>query len=299
MNYAQLRAFYAVAREGGFTKAARALNVTQPTVSGQVKALEEDYGVRLFERRGRRVETTPLGRELLETARRMFDLEEEAHEVLAAARELKRGHLRVGADGPYHVIPALAAFNQRYPGLDVSLKMGNSDEVLRDLLNYASDVAVLANVAEDSRLLAIPLRRDSLVIFVARTHPLARRSTVRLKELDGEAMVLREVGSATRRIFEEALAESGIQPRAVMEMDGRESVREAVAAGLGLGVVSEAEFTPDRRLKALRIGGARLTMTEYVVCLSERRKLKAVDAFVDLAGELAEAKNRAVIGRAR
>ncbi len=289
MNHAQLRAFYAVAREGGFTKAARALNVTQPTVSGQVKALEEDYGVRLFERRGRRVETTPLGRELLATARRMFDLEEAAREVLAAARGLRHGHLRVGADGPYHVIPALAAFNQRYPGIDVSLRMGNSDEVLRDLLDYASDVAVLANVAADPRLLAMPLRRDSLVIFVARNHPLARRSAVRLKELDGQAIVMREVGSATRRIFEEALAESGIEPRSVMEMDGRESVREAVAAGLGLGVVSEAEFIPDRRLKMLRVNGARLTMTEYVVCLSERRKLGAVRAFLELAGKLAAA----------
>lgn len=298
MNYSRLRAFYAVAREGGFTRAARALNVTQPTVSGQVKALEEDYGVRLFERRGRRVETTPLGRELFETARRMFDIEEEARDILAAARELRRGHLRVGADGPYHVIPALAAFNRRYPGLDVSLKMGNSDEVLRDLLNYACDVAVLANVAEDARLLAIPLRRDSLVIFVARNHPLARRPAVGLKELDGEAMVMREVGSATRRIFEHALAESGVRPRSVMEMDGRESVREAVAAGLGLGVVSEAEFTPDRRLKALSIGGARLTMTEYVVCLRERRKLKAVGAFVDLAGRLAATEDRAVVEKA-
>lgn len=298
MNYSRLRAFYAVAREGGFTRAARALNVTQPTVSGQVKALEEDYGVRLFERRGRRVETTPLGRELFETARRMFDIEEEARDILAAARELRRGHLRVGADGPYHVIPALAAFNRRYPGLDVSLKMGNSDEVLRDLLNYACDVAVLANVAEDARLLAIPLRRDSLVIFVARNHPLARRPAVGLKELDGEAMVMREVGSATRRIFEHALAESGVRPRSVMEMDGRESVREAVAAGLGLGVVSEAEFTPDRRLKALSIGGARLTMTEYVVCLRERRKLKAVGAFVDLAGTLAATADRAVVEKA-
>ncbi len=289
MNYAQLRAFYAVAREGGFTKAARALNVTQPTVSGQVKALEEDYGVRLFERRGRRVETSPLGRELLETARRMFDLEEEAHDMLAAARNLRRGHLRVGADGPYHVIPALAAFNQRYPGIEVSLRMGNSDAVLRDLLDYASDVAVLANVAADPRLLAIQLRRDSLVIFVARNHPLARRSAVRLKELDGQAMVMREVGSATRRIFEEALAESGIEPRSVMQMDGRESVREAVAAGLGLGVVSEAEFIADRRLKMLRVNGARLTMTEYVVCLSERRKLRTVGAFLELAGKLAAA----------
>ena len=100
MNHAQLRSFYAVAREGGFTSAARAFNLTQPTISGQVKALEETYGVRLFERRGRRVETTPLGEELLDLARRIFDLEDQARDMLAVARDLGHGSLRVGADEP-------------------------------------------------------------------------------------------------------------------------------------------------------------------------------------------------------
>ena len=288
MNHAQLRAFYAVAREGGFTAAARAFNLTQPTLSGQVKALEETYGVRLFERRGRRVETTPLGEELLDLARRIFDLEDQAGDMLAAARDLGHGWLRVGADGPYHVIPALAAFNQRYPGLKVSLKVGNSEEVLRDLLDYACDVAVLANLQEDPRLFALPFRRDSLMVFVAKDHPLAGHARIGLKDLDGQPMVMREVGSATRRIFEDALHQSGVEVGAVMEMDGREAVREAVAAGLGLGVVSEAEYVADDRLKALGLNGAELSMTEYVVCLAERRKLRIVSAFFELAGKLAQ-----------
>ena len=288
MNHAQLRAFYAVAREGGFTAAARAFNLTQPTLSGQVKALEETYGVRLFERRGRRVETTPLGEELLDLARRIFDLEDQAGDMLAAARDLGHGWLRVGADGPYHVIPALAAFNQRYPGLKVSLKVGNSEEVLRDLLDYACDVAVLANLQEDPRLFALPFRRDSLMVFVAKDHPLAGHARIGLKDLDGQPMVMREVGSATRRIFEDALHQSGVEVGAVMEMDGREAVREAVAAGLGLGVVSEAEYVADDRLKALGLNGAKLSMAEYVVCLAERRKLRIVSAFFELAGKLAQ-----------
>ena len=288
MNHAQLRSFYAVAREGGFTSAARAFNLTQPTISGQVKALEETYGVRLFERRGRRVETTPLGEELLDLARRIFDLEDQARDMLAAARDLGHGLLRVGADGPYHVIPALATFNQRYPGLKLSLKVGNSEEVLRDLLDYACDVAVLANLQEDPRLFALPFRRDALMIFVANGHPLARQTSVGLKELDGQPMVMREVGSATRRIFEDALHRSGVEAGVVMEMDGREAVREAVAAGLGLGVVSEAEYVADNRLKALGLDGAELLMTEYVVCLAERRKLRIVSAFFEIAGRLAQ-----------
>jgi aminoethylphosphonate catabolism LysR family transcriptional regulator len=288
MNLAQLRAFYAVAREGGFTAAARVFNLTQATLSGQVKALEENYGVRLFERRWRRVETTPLGDELLDFARRIFDLEDQARDMLTYARDLGHGWLRVGADGPYHVIPALAAFNQRYPGLNVSLKVGNSEEVLRDLLDYSCDVAVLANLQDDPRLFALPFRRDSLMVFVAKDHPLARHASISLKELDGQPMVMREVGSATRRIFEDALHRSGVEAGAVMEMDGREAVREAVAAGLGLGVVSEAEYVADDRLKALGLGGAKLLMTEYVVCLAERRKLRIVSAFFELAGKLAQ-----------
>ena len=98
MNHAQLRAFHAVASEGSFTRAAVALHVTQPTLSGQVKALEESFGVRLFDRRGRKVMPTELGRELLDLTRRLFGLEAEAEHLLSAARGLSKGHLRIGAD---------------------------------------------------------------------------------------------------------------------------------------------------------------------------------------------------------
>src|SRR3546814_20175459 len=94
-NHAQLRALHRVASEGSFTRAAEALRVTQPTLSGQVKAREEGYGVRLLDRRGRRVEPTELGRALLDVTRRLFSLEEEADQLLSAARGLPRGHLRV------------------------------------------------------------------------------------------------------------------------------------------------------------------------------------------------------------
>src|SRR5215813_11813002 len=120
MLYTQLRAFHTVASEGSFTRAADALHVTQPTLSAQVKALEDTYGVRLFDRRGRRIEATELGRGLLEITRRYFSLEAEAAQLLAATRGLRGGHLRVGADAPQHAIPALAAFSRKYPGVRLS-----------------------------------------------------------------------------------------------------------------------------------------------------------------------------------
>jgi aminoethylphosphonate catabolism LysR family transcriptional regulator len=284
MNHSQLRAFHAVASEGSFTRAAGALHVTQPTLSGQVKALEQAYGVRLFDRRGRRVSPTALGQELLVLTRRLFSLEAETAHLLSAAQGLRKGHLRVGADAPYHVTAALSAFTQRYPGIQLSLTVGNSAELAHDLLEHKLDVAVLANVTGDSRFFAKPLRHDRLVAFVAKTHPWARRRRVDLADLHQQRLVLREQGSATRQIFETAMARRALARGEVLDMNSREAVRETVAAGLGVGVVSAGEFSKNSRLAILELTGGDMAMTEYVVCLAERQDLRLVRSFLDLVG---------------
>src|SRR5258707_2985474 len=151
MNYARLRSFHAVAVEGSFTAAALRLGVSQPTLSAQVKALEEEYGVALFLRRGRGVAATELGRALLATTRRFFAVEEEMAELLQSASALEVGALRLGADSPYHAVPLLAAFRRRYPGIELALTIGNAAEVLDGLLQQQSDIAVLADPAPDPR----------------------------------------------------------------------------------------------------------------------------------------------------
>lgn len=289
MNTIHLRAFHIVATEGSFTTAARALHVTQPTLSAQVRALEETYGVRLFDRTARGVVLTAVGEALLGVTRRLFSLEFEAEEMLSATRELQRGSLKVGADGPHHIIPVLGAFTRRYPGLDVSLDMGTSDRVLRELREYRIDVAILARVDTDPRLHSVPFRRSPLVLFVPRSHPWAGRSSVRLNEVAGERMVLREAASVTRQVFQSALDAAGIRPQSVMQIESREAVREAVAAGLGIGVVALAEFDRDARLKALRVRDKKLEIVEHIVCLAERRRLRIVRAFLEIAAGFADA----------
>ena len=284
MNHAQIRAFHAVATEGSFTKAARLLGVSQPAVTIQVKALEESYGANLLHRRGPRVMLTDLGRGLLDITRRIFGLEQEAEELLAAARELRGGHLKAGADGPYFVMGLLASFIARYPGVRVTVTMGNSQSVLRDLVEYRTDVAVVARVDDDRRFHAVPYACQRVVVFVPRGHEWARRRGIRLAELEGRPMVLREEGSSTRQILEDALAAAKVTPQVVMEIGSREALHEAVAAGLGIGVVSEAELGRDDRLKALTVSDASLEAWEYVVCLKERRNLRTVLAFFELAG---------------
>lgn len=287
MNLTQLRAFHAVARERSFTKAARAARVSQPTLSGQVGALEATHRVRLLERRGRGAEPTAIGQALYELANRLFALEEEA-EALLEGRDsaAPRAHIRVAADGPVHAVPILAAMKKRFPGLTFYLGTGNSAEVLKQLFDYDADVGVMARMVSDPRLHTLAYRRDRLVLFVPARHPLARAGRIGLADLTGTDLVLRERGSITREVFETALAEAGIRPRALVEAESREAVREAVGAGFGIGVVFESELPPDRRFAVLEVSDAALAVGEYVVCLAERRRLPLVRAFLEMAAVL-------------
>lgn len=283
LNHARIRAFHAVACEGSFSKAAAALHVTQPTVSAQVKALEQDHGVRLFHRRRSGVEPTAFGLRLIGLTRRLFDLEEEIEELLSGGRTLVRGHLTVGTDSPAHAARLLAAFAREHPGLSLSLATGNADEMLGALLDYRTDVAIVARSSTDPRVQSLPLGCEPLVLSVHREHPLARRRAVPLAALAEHVLVLREPGSLTRALLEQALAAREVQPRAVMEIDSREAVHEAVAAGLGVGVVARCEVGQDPRIRSVGIADAELLMDEHLVCLRERARLPVVRAFLALA----------------
>ncbi len=282
MNFAQLRAFHAVAAEGGFVKAARKLNVTQPTLSEQVKQLEASYGVQLFERRGRRSEPTDLGRALLDVTRRFFAVEQEAEQLLTAARGLKRGRLRVAADAPYLVMPLLANFGRRHPGIELQLTFGNGEAVLAALRERRADLGVLPDVERERGLHLVALERGQLILLVGRAHAWARRRSVTLAELAGERLILREEGSTTRAILDRALAAAGVTPSASWVVGSREGLREAVAEGLGVGAVFESEIGHDDRVHAVTVRDRSLATTEYLACLAERRDDRVIGAFLEL-----------------
>ncbi len=144
MRLTQLRSFHAVARAGGFTGGARLLHISQPTVTTQVRFLEDACGIELFYRRGHSVSLTPMGEQLFEMAQKIFALETETIHMLKDSGELKSGHLRVGAVGPFHVTEMLARFNRRFPGVQMSVRMGNSEAVLSALLEYRTDIGQIA-----------------------------------------------------------------------------------------------------------------------------------------------------------
>jgi aminoethylphosphonate catabolism LysR family transcriptional regulator len=297
MNLTQLRAFHLVARAGSFSLAARTGGVSQPTLSAQVKALEASYGVGLFDRKGRGVRLTPVGQSLHAVTGRLFAAEEEAQALLAGSRALTRGHLRVSADSAYHVMPILKELKRRHDGLTFSLKIDNSEAVLDQLIDHGADIAVMAKMTSDPRLFSMRLRDDSLVLFVPRAHAWGRRRRVRLEDVAGRDLVVRERGSITREVFETRLAAAGLRPGALVEVQTREAVREAVAAGFGIGVVFESEFGNDPRFHMVRVADADLAVGEYVVCLEERKRLALIRAFLDVAGRFATRSRFATASR--
>lgn len=282
----ELRAFHAAARSGGMSAGARHLGVTQPTISAHVAKLEKRYGIELFHRRGRRVELTDFGRSLLVTTHRLFDAEAEALSLLAQGGSAYRGTLRICAVGPYNAMPMVREFRRAHAGVHVVMQMGDSREIVETVLDYRGDVGVLVHAVEDARIHCMPYRKQPLVIFCHRDDPLATRPALNLADLNGRAFVLREKGSTTRRVLEQVLARHGVSIRCDVEIGSREAVHEAVAQGLGLGVVSATAYRPDERTVRLPIHCDDLCTHVHVVCLAERRHSLLIAHFLQVAEQM-------------
>ena len=282
VNFSQLRSFHAVALTGNVTSAARLLHVSQPTVTTQLKQLEETYGVELVFRMHRGVRLTPVGQQLHKLTMRIFALEEEALNILTDANDVDIGQLSVGAVGPYFSIKLLTEYNRKYPGVKVSLTTGNSSEILKKLLDFQVDVAIIGNVEANPLLSIYPISKHPVVLLVGNSHPWFGKKGAKIHELENIKVVYREPGSETRKVLETALAERGVSPNVVMEVN-REAVREAALQGLGVGVLSQAEYRPGQGLHMIPIEDCEIFTEAFMVCLKERADMRKIKAFLNLS----------------
>jgi aminoethylphosphonate catabolism LysR family transcriptional regulator len=282
VNFNHLRSFYAVAQEMSFTKAAKLLHIGQPTLTVQVRALEERYHVELFLRSARGLQLSNTGQALFAIARQIFLHEEQAVELLRSNNGEVAGQLRVGTVGPNFVMKLLSQFRQAFPLVTMRLDSDNSEGVMRKILDAVTDVAITGNCINDPRLYSAQLGTHEVQLFVNSNHPWAQRETVKLSQLDGQPMIMREVGSMTRTAIEATLAKHHVRPKVVMDVP-REAVREAVREGLGVGIVSEAEFRNDSDLHRLRISDHKSFTHSYAICLRARQFSRPIAAFIELA----------------
>ena len=248
MRYVQLRAFHYVAICGGFSRAAEELLLTQPAISDQVRKLEEEYDVLLFNRMRKQVTLTSAGEDLLKITHRLFDSEQQASDLLSESRALQSGHLRIVADSAHHILQILAAFRKMHPRVSISIRSGNTETVIDSLHEYRADIGILGEMPTLNNFECLRLSSSPIIAFVARDHDLAGTRSMTLAEFQGHSLVLRERGSKTRTKLEQAARAAGAEMQATIEAEGREAVRELVASGAGVGFVSMAEFSPDTRL---------------------------------------------------
>lgn len=284
MRQSQLKAFHNVALHGGFSRAAEAMHLSQPAVSEQVRKLEQDYDVLLFLRDRKRVSLTREGRALFVLTKQYFDVEQQIEEYMSETRTAVEGTLRIIADSAHHITDILGRFRARYPRVFVSVRTGNTEEVVEALRSYNAEIGVVGSLSPGSDLMVHDLGATPIVAFAAKGTAPKGKSSLSLAELAALPLIFREAGSKTRQKIEAEAERQGVRLTPAIEAEGREAMREVVASGAGIGFVSLAEFGNDDRLVQIPINGMNVTMTESLVYMMQRREVKVIRAFMEFAG---------------
>lgn len=240
VTFHQLKVFEVTARRGSFTRAAEELFLTQPTVSIQMKQLAKAVGMPLFEQVGKRLFLTDAGQNLLNTCQDIFTRLEAFEMTLADMQGMKTGQLRLSViSTAKYVIPRLLGpFCQRYPGVDVSLTVTNHEKVVERLRENLDDLYIPSHIPDQVDVSCYDFLDNPLVVLASRNHPLAKHKFLQIKDLNGMDFIMREVGSGTRQAVEKMLMENEISIRVRLELGSNEAIKQAVAGGLGISVLS-------------------------------------------------------------
>jgi LysR family transcriptional regulator, low CO2-responsive transcriptional regulator len=236
----QLRVFETVARRGSFTRAAEELHLAQPTVSVQVKQLADAVRLPLFEQMGKKIFLTEAGRQLYATCRQLFEVWSQFEMTLADLKGMKQGRLRLAVvtTAKYFVPRLLGPFLKRFPGIEVALEVANRNSVVERLVANDDDLYIMGVPPQGLDVETHPFLDNPLVVLARSDHLLAREKRIAFSRLLNEPLVLRERGSGTRTVVERYFADHGYDLRARMELGSNEAIKQAVAGGLGITIMS-------------------------------------------------------------
>jgi DNA-binding transcriptional LysR family regulator len=237
----QLQVFEVAARHGSYTRAAEELFLTQPTVSMQIKHLTKAVGMPLFEQVGKRLFLTQAGQELFTTCQEIFERISQFEMSVADMRGLKQGYLKVAVvTTAKYVIPRLLGpFCQRYPGVEISLKVTNHSGILERLSENKDDLYILSKVPDEPDVKSYPFLSNPLVVLAHHDHPLAKEKHIPIQRLAEEPFITRESGSGTRGYVQNLFDSHNVVPNIKMELASNEAIKQAIAGGLGISVLSQ------------------------------------------------------------
>lgn len=255
----RLKVFRAVAEQLSFRKAGEALYLTQPAVTQQIKVLEDELEIQLFQRAGNQVELTSGGERLLAYVRRIDELLQHAEQELAALRGISGGELRLGVSTTIsqYVLPRmLGEFHRQHPAVRLAVKSGNTQEIVDALMAQQIGLGLIEGPARRRQVRAEPFLQDELVFIVPSTHEWAQQELISLEQMAARPLLMREQGSGTRRVLELALTRCGVKVKSLtiaMELDSTEAIKSAVEAGLGTGFVSRWAIHKEVKMGTLKV----------------------------------------------
>jgi len=284
-TFRQLEIFEAIARLSSFTRASEELFLTQPTVSMQMKKLTETVGVALIEQVGKKIHLTPDGQQLALATREIFGILDRYTMSVAERQGLKQGQLRLMAitTASYFAPRLLGEFARLYPGIDVSLRVTNKEQVLASIADNLDDLYFLGQPPDDIDVIATPIMDNPIEVLAAPDHPLAHKKNLTLERLAQEPWLMREKGSGTRNAIERRFAEHGISIRPRMELGSNEAIKQAILAGLGISAVSRHALTLNQpgQFAVLDVQGFPILRHWYAVYPAGRQLSVVARAFLD------------------
>ncbi len=285
ITFRQLQVFAEVARSGSMARAAEALHLTPPAVSMQVKELEGQVGLPLFDRQGRTVALSTAGEYFLVHARRLLAALKEADDAMARLKRIERGRLTIGmvSTAKYFVPHLLARFNEEHPGIEVKLRLANNRDQLVALMSAGDvDLAIMGRAPRELAARAEPFAAHPHAFVAPPGHPLLGLPHAPADLLTRHPFIVREVGSGTRSAMEQYFAEHRIAPQIAMELPSNETIKQAVIAGMGLSFLSLHTIGLELRtgmLAVLDVVGTPVVRTWNVVHQSARVLSPAAEAF--------------------
>jgi DNA-binding transcriptional LysR family regulator len=292
LNLNQLRVFYHAAKNLNYTVAARELFITQPAVTAQMKAFEEACNLKLFRKKGRNLILTDEGRALFGYAEKIFKHEKEIENAIAEMHELKRGVLSLGTTKAYarYFMPLmLSTFHESYPDVKIQLYEGSSLDMTTSLLEYKNEVAVIAKAVDLPEVNFFPFSKEEMAVIVAPDHHLLEKKAVSFKELAEEPFIMKEKGSGTRKLVEQAFANANCEPNILMETSNTEFIKQLVQRGDGLSIVVKEAVAlelAEKKLAQVPLKGSQIYLDVSIAYLKDQPLSPPARAFVDTLTKL-------------
>ncbi|MGP4080751.1 LysR family transcriptional regulator [Pseudalkalibacillus sp. R45] len=287
MDFHQLKTFYTVAKHKNFTRASKELAISQPAVSRQIESLEKYFDLTLFHRVGRHIELTDAGKTLYTMGEQILALVQKTSAVLDGMKNLESGSLQVGASttiGNYFMVPVVMKFMERYPGIQLNLDIKSTTEIQQQIERNLLDIAIVPEIPSSQSLVKESFLNDDIVLIAPKSHSLTMKKDVTLKDVSNEKLIVRGVGSNTRKTIEEHFKKHNVELNPAVELGSTEAIKQAVIAGGGISFLPKITIESELKLNAVEIVEGRnliLSRKFFIVHHKDSYPSPAVKAFID------------------